>query len=106
MGLTYRCTFPAGVVGTWMAKSPRGDDPLVRRSPRQPMGHPLGSGHPLEFAVRPQRSLDRGYDPRCFTDAHALSLEKLEHLRDPRSFVGALAPSPERFEHPRPHACG
>jgi hypothetical protein len=30
----YRRTFPAGVAETWMAKLPRGDDPLVRRSLR------------------------------------------------------------------------
>jgi hypothetical protein len=52
--LTYRRTFPAGVVGTWMAKSPRGDDPPVQRSPRRPMGHPPKFEHPLEFAVLPR----------------------------------------------------
>jgi hypothetical protein len=71
---------------TWMARSPRGDDPLVRCSPRRPMGHPLGSGRPLGFTAQPQRSHSRGCGPR--------------------HFVGAHAPSPERRGHPRPQACG
>jgi hypothetical protein len=47
MGLTYRRTFPAGAAGTWMAMTSRGDDPRVRRSPRWPRGHPLGTRCPL-----------------------------------------------------------
>jgi hypothetical protein len=45
-----------------MAKSPRGDDPLVRRSPCWPTGHLPEFGHPLEFAAQPQRSLGQGCD--------------------------------------------
>jgi hypothetical protein len=86
MGSTYRRTSPAGVAGTWVAKSPRGDDPLVRRGPCRPMGHPPGFRHPLEFVVKLEQSLGRGCDPR--------------------SFVGAHVPSLERPEHPRPHAYG
>jgi hypothetical protein len=82
----YRRTSPVGVAGTWVAKSPRGDDPLVRRSPHRPMGHPPEFGHPLEFEVKLERSPGRGCDPR--------------------SFAGAHAPSPERLEHPHPHAYG
>jgi hypothetical protein len=51
MGSSYRRTSLAVVAGTWVAKSPRGDDPLVRRSPRRPIGHPPRFGHPLEFVV-------------------------------------------------------
>jgi hypothetical protein len=76
----------AGVAGSWVAKSLREDDPLVRHSPRRPMGHPSGFGCPLDFVVQLQRSLGRSCDPR--------------------SFAGAHAPSPKRLEHPRPHACG
>jgi hypothetical protein len=60
----YHRTSLAGAARTWMAKSPRGDDPLVRRSPRWPTGHPLGSERPLEFVVLPQQSRSRGCDPR------------------------------------------
>jgi hypothetical protein len=52
MGLTYRHTFSAGVARTWAAKSPRGDDPQARHSPRQPMGRPSGLECPLAFAVQ------------------------------------------------------
>jgi hypothetical protein len=45
--------------------------------------------------VLPQRSLDRGCDPRCFAGAPAPFLERLERLRDPLSSVGAPAPSQE-----------
>jgi hypothetical protein len=86
MGLTYRRTSPVGVAGTWVAKSPRGGDALVRHSPRRPMGYPPRFGRPLEFVVQLERRLGRGCDPRSFADAHA--------------------PSPERLEHPRPHAYG
>jgi hypothetical protein len=50
------------------------------------MGHPLRTGCPLGHAVLPQRSLDRGCDPRCFADARA--------------------PSLKRFGRPLTHACG
>jgi hypothetical protein len=96
IAVTYTCKnsdrfdvpsyFLAGVAGTWMAKSPRGDDPPVRRNPHQPMEHSPEFGRPLEFAVQPQRGLGRGCDPRCST--------------------GALAPSLERLGHPRPYAYG
>jgi hypothetical protein len=33
MGLTYRRTFLAGAAETWMAMTPRRDDPRERRSP-------------------------------------------------------------------------
>jgi hypothetical protein len=89
-----------------MARSPHGDDPRVRRSPRRPKGHLPGTGRPLGFAVLPQQNLDRGCDPRCLAGAHAPSLERLERLRDSRSFVSAPVPSPERPGHPLPHACG
>jgi hypothetical protein len=82
----YRRTSRASVARTWVAESPREDDPLVWRSPRRPMGHPPGFGHALEFVVKLERSPGRGCDPQ--------------------SFVGAHAPSPERLKHRRPHAYG
>jgi hypothetical protein len=42
----YRRTSPAGVAGTWVAKSSRGDDLLVRHSPHRPKGTRLDSGAP------------------------------------------------------------
>jgi hypothetical protein len=60
----YRRTSRAGVAGTWVAKSPHGDDLLVRRSPRRPMGHLPGFGHPLEFVVKLERSPGQGCDPQ------------------------------------------
>jgi hypothetical protein len=86
MGLMSRRTSLAGMVRTWVAKSPRGDDPQVWRSQRRPMGRPSGFGLPLEFVVKLDRSPGRGCDPRSFTGAHA--------------------PSPERSEHPHPHVSG
>jgi hypothetical protein len=50
-----------------MARLPRGDDPRVRRSLRQPKGHPLGTGRLLGFAVLPQQSIDRGFRPSMFS---------------------------------------
>jgi hypothetical protein len=44
MGLTYRRTFPAGVAKTWMAMTPREDDPRERRSLRRPRRYLLGIG--------------------------------------------------------------
>jgi hypothetical protein len=81
-----RRTSLTGVAGTWVTKSPRGDDPQVRCNQRRPMGRPSGFGHPLEFVAKLDRSPGRGCDPRCF--------------------AGAPVPSLERSEHPRPHAGG
>jgi hypothetical protein len=86
MDLMYRRTSPAGAAGTWMARTPRGDDPRERRNPRRLMGPPPEFGRPLVFAVLPQQSPDRGYNPRCS--------------------IGALTPSPGRRGHPRLHVCG
>jgi hypothetical protein len=79
----YRRTSLAGVAGTWVAKSSREDDPLMRHSPHRPMGHPPGFEHPLEFVVLLEQSLGRGCDPRRFAGAHM--------------------PFPERLKRPRPH---
>jgi hypothetical protein len=56
----FRRIFPAGVAGTWVARMPRGDDPLERRNLLRPRGHPSGTGCPLVSAVQPHQSLDRG----------------------------------------------
>jgi hypothetical protein len=61
MGLMFRRIFPAGVAGTWVARMPRGGDPLERRSLLRPRGHLSGTGCPLASAVQPRRSLDRGH---------------------------------------------
>jgi hypothetical protein len=86
MGSMFRRTFLAGAAGTWVAMTPRGDDPQERRSPHRPRGHPFGTGYPLVSMAQPQRSLDRGCDYRCFG--------------------GARAPFPKILGHPLPHACG
>jgi uncharacterized protein (DUF2237 family) len=44
MDLMYHRTFPAGAVGTWMARTLRGDDLRERRSPRQLRGTRLEPG--------------------------------------------------------------
>jgi hypothetical protein len=51
MGLMFHRIFPAGATGIWVARTPRGDDPLVRRSLRSYQGSPrsgtlLGFGPP------------------------------------------------------------
>jgi hypothetical protein len=76
----YYRTSLVGAARTWMARTPRGDDPREQRNPRRPIGHPPGSGRPPAFAVLPQQSLDQGYDPRCSIDALAPSLERHGHL--------------------------
>jgi hypothetical protein len=51
----FRRTFPAGAAGTWVAMTPRGDDPQERRSPHRPRGLSFGTGCPLVSAVQPLR---------------------------------------------------
>jgi hypothetical protein len=53
MGSSFRCIFPAGAAGTWVARTPREDDPQEWRNPHRPWGHPFGTGCPLVSAVQP-----------------------------------------------------
>jgi hypothetical protein len=72
--------FPAGAAGTWVAKTPRGDGLLVRRSLRRPRGHPFGTGRPLVSTVLLQRNLGRGCDPQCSDGAHSPFPKRPERL--------------------------
>jgi hypothetical protein len=40
----FRRTFSPGAAGTWVAMTPRGDDPQERRSTHRPRGLPFGTG--------------------------------------------------------------